>query len=44
MKFLKQTNYTEYVIAKLSKYVKSACRAPQIPFYGVVFFVSCLEI
>ena len=32
MTFLKQTDYIVYALAKLSKYVKIACRLPKFPF------------
>ena len=33
MELLKKSTFIRYVIAKLSKLVKSACWPPQIPFY-----------
>ena len=40
MKFLKQATYIRHVIAKLSKFTKSACRPPEIPFCKGHIFVE----
>ena len=45
MKFLMQSTYIRYVIAKLLKLVKSTCRPPQIPFlWRILWKFKSLEL